>query len=367
MQASQEDFDLRQRPYFSLLSQAQLERIYDAALEVLARTGGEFHDPAAVNLLADSGARVEDGNRVRIPDTLVADALQSAPRRIVICDREGQSRLFLEDRNSYFGPGSDTPYTLDPVSGERRPAVLDDVGRAARVTDALPELDFCMCFGLAGDVPQQVSDLHHFAAMVRNTGKPLVVTAWDLDGLRNIHRMMQWVAGDKATLNERPFVVVFLMAISPLRFPADSLQKLMYCAGNNLIHDLGYLDNGMTSSLELLTICNELVSQTRRFLKGIPVMPETLAVDTIAAIGPGNHYLTHPQTKAHHRRQIWMPELISRKGYDAWLAEGEMSLRQRARTKLLNIMETHRPRPLAPEIVREMNELLDVADRSCDA
>jgi len=130
-------------------------------------------------------------------------------------------------------------------------------------------------------------------------------------------------------------------------------------AGNNLIHDLGYLDSGMTSSLELLTICNELVSQTRRFLKGIPVMPETLALDTIAAIGPGNHYLTHPQTKAHHRRQIWMPELISRKGYDAWLAEGQLSLRQRARTKLLKILETHRPRPLAPEIVREMDDLLN--------
>jgi len=96
-------------------------------------------------------------------------------------------------------------------------------------------------------------------------------------------------------------------------------------------------------------------------------MPETQAVDTIAAIGPGKHYLTHPQTKAHHRRQIWLPELISRKGYDAWLAEGKMSLRQRARIKLLKIMETHRPQPLAPEVLREMNELLEAANRSCDA
>ena len=277
------------------------------------------------------------------------------------------------------------------------------------MVDALPELDFSMCFGLASDVPQPVADLHHFAAMVRNTRKPLVVTAWDLAGLRNIYRMMEMVAGDKATLVDRPFVVVFLMAISPLRFPAESMQKLMFCAensipciwtsgcptagatapifpagslvvalaefklmlsalaGNNIIHDLGYLDCGMTSSLELLTICNEMVSQTRRFLQGIPVTPETLAVDTIAAIGPGNHYLTHPQTKAHYRQQIWLPELISRKGYDAWQAEGGLTLRQRARAKLLKIMETHQPQPLPPDVLREMDALLQLANRSCDA
>ena len=56
--------------------------------------------------------------------------------------------------------------------------MLDDVARAARVVDALPELDFSKCFGLASDVPEQVADLHHFGAMVRNTRKPLVVTAW---------------------------------------------------------------------------------------------------------------------------------------------------------------------------------------------
>lgn len=146
MTASKDDFHFWQRPSFNLLSQAQLDHIYAAALEVLARVGGEFHDPAAVALLADAGARVDADRRVRIPDTLVADALQKAPPQIVVHDRNGQPRLFLEDRNTH---------------------------------------------------------------------KPLIVTAWDLAGLHNIHRMMEMVAGDAATLRSRPFVVVFLMAISP--------------------------------------------------------------------------------------------------------------------------------------------------------
>ncbi|MGD1972856.1 MAG: trimethylamine methyltransferase family protein [Desulfobacterales bacterium] len=488
MTASKNNFHFWQRPSFNLFSRSQLDHIYAAALEVLARVGGEFHDPATVALLSDAGARVDTDRRVRIPESMAADALQKAPRQIVVHDRNGQPSLFLEDRNTYFGPGSDTPYTLDPVNGVRRPAVLDDVVRAARVVDALPELDFSMCFALASDVPDQVSDLHHFAAMVRNTHKPLIVTAWELTGLRNIHRMMEMVAGDKTTLRKRPFVVVFLMAISPLRFPKESLQKLRFCAesgipciwtsgcptagatapifpagslvvalaefiaglvvaqltrpgtsvilgsafgaldmatgsrpyaapeqdfghlaqaevarylqlpswgnggcsdsntldqqatleagrkltlsalaGNNIIHDLGYLDSGMTSSLELLVICNEIVSQTRRFLQGIPVTPETLAMDTIAAIGPGDHYLTHRQTKAHYREQIWRPELITRKRYDAWVAEGEQTLRQRARIKLLKILETHQPQPLAADVLQEMDVLLETAGAACKA
>jgi trimethylamine--corrinoid protein Co-methyltransferase len=99
-------------------------------------------------------------------------------------------------------------------------------------------------------------------------------------------------------------------------------------------------------------------------MQGIPVTPETLAMDTIAAIGPGNHYLTHRQTKAHYREQIWMPELISRKRYNAWEAEGELTLRQRARTKVLEIMETHQPQPLNPDVLQEMDALLETAGKS---
>ena len=143
---------------------------------------------------------------------------------------------------------------------------------------------------------------------------------------------------------------------------AAALEMLARVGGEfPIIHDLGYLDSGMTSSLELLVICNEMVSQIRRFMQEIPVTPETLAMDTIAAIGPGNHYLTHRQTKANYREQIWRPELISRKRYDAWEAEGELTLRQRARAKLLNILETHEPQPLPAEVLREMDVLLETA------
>ena len=69
--------------------------------------------------------------------------------------------------------------------------------------------------------------------------------------------------------------------------------------------------------------------------------------------------LTHPQTKVHYRQQIWRSELISCQGYDAWQADGGLTLRQRARAKLLEVIETHQPEPLSPEVLREMDALLE--------
>ena len=62
-----------------------------------------------------------------------------------------------------------------------------------------------------------------------------------------------------------------------------------------------------------------------------------------------------------------MPELISRKSYNAWQAEGGLTLRQRARAKLLEILETHQPKALSPDILQEMDALLETASASSNA
>ena len=477
------DFSFWQRPHFQTLSDDQLERILTGAMETLERVGGEFHDPECVRLLADAGAHVTGKTRVRIPAHLVEAALGSVPKRVVVCDRNGRRKMFLQDRNTYFGCGSDTTSTLDPITAERRPALKSDVARAAQVSDALSDIDFCMSFGLASDVNRLTSDCHHFEAMVQNTTKPLVITAWDLEGLERIYDMMVAVKGDPQTLLAQPFVTVFLMAISPLVFPRESLQKLLFCAqhripviwtsgcpttattapvdpagamavgvaeflaglvlaqlknptcpvimgaafgsldmstgvrpygapeqdfghicagemarylqipswgvggttdanvldeqavaeahqklflsalaGSNLIHDVGYMESGLCSSLELLTICNEFISRTRRFLRGFVVSEETLALDVIEEIGPGGDYLTHDQTLARFREEIWMPELIDRQDYNSWKASGSTTLKERANAKVRAIIDTHKPQPLPADTLKFIRQSVAAYD-----
>ena len=117
-------------------------------------------------------------------------------------------------------------------------------------------------------------------------------------------------------------------------------------AGSNLNHDLGYMDFGMTASLELIVVMDELISLNRRFFGGVEVNPETLALDVVRQVGPGGDFLTTKHTKRHVRTAQWRPTIINRQGRIRWQEEGGLDLREKARLKALRLLETHEPAPL---------------------
>jgi trimethylamine--corrinoid protein Co-methyltransferase len=163
------------RPKFSMFSREDCLRIHRASCEILRQTGVRVYSPAAIRLLRDAGALVEE-NLVKIPPSLVEGALASVPGSFNLYKRGGdQVAIRLDGQEIYFGPGSDTFRYLDPRTGNRRDFLLADVGDCARLVDALPELHFTMSVGVPRDVPEDTYYRHQFAAMLRNTSKPIVV------------------------------------------------------------------------------------------------------------------------------------------------------------------------------------------------
>jgi len=180
-------------PMLNFISDSQLRRLHEAALYILARVGARIYDREALELLRRAGCSVQDGNLACLPAALVEDALASVPQRLLLHRRDGGEPLYLEGDNTYFGTGSDLPNILDLDSGERRPARLMDVEQMARLADALPNIDFVMSMALPGDVPAARSDRFSYSAMVNNTVKPIVYTAWDVQGAREIVAMAEAV------------------------------------------------------------------------------------------------------------------------------------------------------------------------------
>jgi trimethylamine--corrinoid protein Co-methyltransferase len=141
-------------------------------------------------------------------------------------------------------------------------------------------------------------------------------------------------------------------------FEAGLLTFLSAFAGANLNHDVGYMDFGRTGSLVLVVITDEIIDQVRRLLKGIPVNEEMLALDVIRNVGHGGNFLTHEHTFKHCRSTQWRPILFNRKGYDEWEERGKLSLLERARGRLLEILETHRPIEISAEKMREIENII---------
>ena len=55
--------------------------------------------------------------------------------------------------------------------------------------------------------------------------------------------------------------------------------------GGNMIHDVGYLEQGLTSSMEMMVASDEIIDRVKRILRGIPVTDETRALDVMDEVG----------------------------------------------------------------------------------
>jgi trimethylamine--corrinoid protein Co-methyltransferase len=133
-------------------------------------------------------------------------------------------------------------------------------------------------------------------------------------------------------------------------------------AGTNLVHDVGYLEFGLTYSFELLVMCDEFIGQVRRMMEGIRVDRENLAVEVIKRIGPGGHFLGDDHTFDHFREN-WQPDLTDRRTYEDWQSQGAKSMEQLAKEKIKRILDSHQPEPISPHVNAEIESVLKRAKK----
>jgi trimethylamine--corrinoid protein Co-methyltransferase len=199
-------------------------RVHEASLSILARVGVDVRHERARELLAGAGAEV-DGRSVRLGGGLVERALASAPREWPLLPRGGDTApLTLRHGATWFGSGPDCLYVSDLESGERRRARLADVTAAAAVAERLPNIDFVMSMGLPEDADAEAVDLAQFAAMLKGTRKPVVVSS--PFGGASLYRMRQMAAA----CGEARSIACLAMTSPPLMLDEVVCDKALACA-----------------------------------------------------------------------------------------------------------------------------------------
>ena len=109
------------------------------------------------------------------------------------------------------------------------------------------------------------------------------------------------------------------------------------------------------SYAEMMMDC-EIFSIIHKMLQGIVVDEETLALETIANVGPGGHYLAQKHTRK-HMRELFMPQFMDRRTYSEW-EEKKDDARDWAVNKARKILKEHQPEPLDPMISAEMDRII---------
>jgi trimethylamine--corrinoid protein Co-methyltransferase len=130
--------------------------------------------------------------------------------------------------------------------------------------------------------------------------------------------------------------------------------------GGNMIHDLGYMESGLTGSLELLVMCDEVISWLKAFMQGLEISEDTLALDLIHQHGLSGDFLGTEHT-LRHVREGWGPRLVDRHNYDQWAERGATSMRERARAKVAETLSVEPQGGLPPEVAKRVRAIADRA------
>jgi trimethylamine--corrinoid protein Co-methyltransferase len=128
-------------------------------------------------------------------------------------------------------------------------------------------------------------------------------------------------------------------------------------AGSNLVHDVGYLEAGLTTSPEMIVFTAEMISMMRCFVGGVSLAAEALALEVIQQVGPGGDFLMQKHTLRHFR-ELWQPVLFDRRRVEDWAATGGKRLGDRLREKTVSIIEEHKPEPLPDSVRAEIDYIL---------
>ena len=108
------------------------------------------------------------------------------------------------------------------------------MARAARLADALPNMDFVTSCAYANDLEPHVSFLREFQAMMLNTEKPLFITAEGVDDTAVMYEIACALRGSAEALAAKPYFIVYYEPVSPLQHSDDALAKLLFSAERNL-------------------------------------------------------------------------------------------------------------------------------------
>ncbi len=123
----------------------------------------------------------------------------------------------------------------------------------------------------------------------------------------------------------------------------------------------GIASLGPGTCLEAMVIDNEIIDYALRYVVGLEVNDDTLALDVIDKVGPGGHFLGEKHTLQHFR-EGWMPEITDMETFEIWEKKGSKSIAQIAKEKTREILATHKPEPIPQDIQKEISKILKRAE-----
>ena len=240
--------------FSNLLTQEQVLRVHEAALEILEQVGMLVRNDKARNYLKKHGCQLDPNSEIiRFPHRVVEEFRQIFPPKFTFYGRDPKFDRTLPDDRPVIITGSSAPFIIDPVTGYERRSYSDDIARIAYLVNEMPGYDVFSVSTLAEDAPPGYFTLARLYPSVKNCLKPVRSNAPTREDAEQIIKLGSIIAGSEAAYFERPFITThFCPVVSPLTMDYDSTELTIFFTEKRLPVYPSIVPNaGLTSPLTL--------------------------------------------------------------------------------------------------------------------
>jgi trimethylamine--corrinoid protein Co-methyltransferase len=148
---------------------------------------------------------------------------------------------------------------------------------------------------------------------------------------------------------------------------AFSLQAAVLSHSHLVNHAAGWLEGGLSASLEKIVVDAELLLNWAAILKPVSFSDDDLAVDAIKGVAAGGHFFGAPHTLARYESAFYRPLLSDWSNFENWRDAGGRDATVRATGIWKKLLAEYQPPPLdaavreaiADYVARRTNELKD--------
>ncbi len=217
------------------LDDSDIRQIHEMSVRIMEEVGIKVPNKQALDIFSQNGANVDrESSIVKIPRAMFEEMVDKAPSRVVLCGREEKNDIVLEGARTHLGTGGTVLNCLDLETGKRRLTSLEDVKNFALLADALDNIAFYVINVYPNELPSAEVDVNRFFWAFSNTSKHVMGGTYTMEGLRNVIRMAEGLAGGASRLRERPFVSMITCVMSPLLLDASYTDFLIEVAGQGI-------------------------------------------------------------------------------------------------------------------------------------
>lgn len=126
-------------------------------------------------------------------------------------------------------------------------------------------------------------------------------------------------------------------------------------AGANVISGCGMHDFESCLSFEKLVIDAEMIGMVKRFVQGIEVRDDPIALSIMQKSGHKGDFLSLAHTRKWYREEQYQPsEVIDRASFEGWKSRGEKSTFERARDRVETLIPTYQPTEMTKALRQEL-------------